>query len=153
MLLKASFEDIFNVEGKDYDEIISKLRPENDNTYLEQKNYIIKNIVIPQLKNNKYYEALNSMRKIYKTDNTNVLSNICKIGDLNYNQLEEKLSVIPNLVMKMSSNSPYVCILTDKMEEVKKVCKEYGIAMKTYTINNNGIEEIEVIEKYKRNVV
>ena len=152
-LLKANFEDMFNVEGKDYDEIITKLRPDNDNTYSKQKRYIIKNIVIPQLKNNKYSEFFNSMRKIYKTDNTNVLSNICKIGNLNYNQLQDKLSKIPNLVMKMSSNSPYVCILTDQIEELKKVCKEHDIQMKIYTINNCGIEEIEVIEKYKRNVV
>lgn len=73
------------------------------------------------------------------------LSKNCKINNLKYESFCEIIENIGNTFVRISSNSPYIYIVTNELEKIKEKCREYGVYIKEYEIANKGIEIIERI--------
>lgn len=147
--MKASFNDIFENENIDKDEVVVNLRKRNDiNKFFYKKNKIIRNKIIPDLLENKYDSLIEEMKNFAMLDDSFVLSQKCRINDITYNELYNTIMDIPNTIMRVASNSPNVCLITDRVKEVKNICNKNNIGIRIYDINNTGIE---IIEKEEHN--
>ena len=145
-LINVNLDEIFERENIDKDELIVKLRKERDRKEgLKNKENIIKEIMIRDLKNNKYKAFINGMKMFSKEDDSVALSKNCKINNLRYESFCEIIENIGNTFVRISSNSPYIYIITNELEKIKEKCREYGIYIKEYEISNKGIEIIERI--------
>ena len=71
------------------------------------------------------------------------LSKDYKVNNLEYYKFCEMMENIENTFVRISSNSPYIYIVTNELAKVKEKCKEYGIIINEYQIDNNGIEILE----------
>lgn len=142
--IKASFENIFENQNIDKDEVVVNLRKKNDvNRYFRVKNKIIRNKIIPDLKNEDYSSLIEQMKEFSMFDDSFVLSQKCKINKITYEDFYNCVKDIPNLIMRVASNYPNVCLITNDVEKVKNICKKYKIDFSIYDINNSGIEIIE----------
>lgn len=143
-VVKATFGDIFNDKNVDKDDLIVNLRKENDiNRYYNIKDNIIRNKIIPDLKKDEYISLFKEVKEFAKFDDSNILSKICKINGISYNKFYNMIKNIPNLIFRVSSNSPYVCIITDCIKGIKEICDDNNIDLNIYDVNNKGIEVIE----------
>lgn len=144
-LVNAKTDEIFETENMNKDEIIIKLRKDRDRKKgIKNKKNIIENIVIKDLKNNKYKTFIKEMKKFSKEDDSVALSQKYKINKLQYKEFCEIVENIGNTFVRISSNSPYIYIVTDSLEKIKEACQKYDIDIKKYKIDNKGIEIIEV---------
>lgn len=144
--MKSSFENIFENENADKDELVVNLRKNNDvNKYFREKNKIIRNKIIPDLKKDDYSSLIKQMKKFSMFDDSFVLSQKCKINNITYEDFYSSVKDIPNLIMRVASNSPNVCLITNDVEKVKNICEKYKIDFSIYDINNSGIEIIEEV--------
>ena len=81
--IKASFENIFENQNIDKDEVVVNLRKKNDvNRYFRVKNKIIRNKIIPDLKNEDYSSLIEQMKEFSMFDDSFVLSQKCKINKI-----------------------------------------------------------------------
>lgn len=145
-LINVNLDEIFERENIDKDELIVKLRKQRDiKEGLKDKENIIREIIIKNLKNNKYKAFINEMKMFSKKDDSVALSKNCKINNLKYESFCEIIENIGNTFVRISSNSPYIYIVTNELEKIKEKCSEFGIYIKEYKIANNGIEIIERI--------
>lgn len=143
--INAEFNEVFENENIDKDEIVVNLRKDRDKKQgIKNKKYIIENMIIKDLKNNKYNAFIRGMKKFSKEDDSVALSKKCKINKLKYEEFCEIIENIGNTFVRISSNSPYIYIATDSIEKIKQVCQKYDINIKQYEINNQGIQIIEV---------
>lgn len=134
----------FNVQDTDKDDWVASYRKANDiNNYSERKEKIIKEIIIPDLIQDKYDSFIEEMKVFALSDDSFAVSQKCKINDFTYNEFNKIIMNIPNLVMRISNNSPNICIITDKIVDLKKICEAYKIDFKIYDVNNSGIKVIE----------
>ena len=145
ILMKSVIGDVFNLEDDKRDETIIQLRKENDNNYFEQKNRIIRNEIIPELKLNNYRILADKMRKFALEDDTNFMIKNCKIGRIKYEELYQDIKDIPNLIMGVSGNAPLAYVISDKWERVLEICKKYDINASVYEIQNDGASIIEEV--------
>lgn len=145
--LKASFENIFEMENVDKDELVVNLRKNNDiNKYFGEKDKIIRNKIIPDLKNEDYSSLIEQMRKFSMLDDSLVLARRCKINNITYEDFYNAVRDIPILIMRVASNSPNVCLITNNVEKVKNTCEKNKISFLIYDINNSGIEIVEEVK-------
>lgn len=72
------------------------------------------------------------------------MSKRCKINNLQYDEFCEIIENIGNTFVRISSNSPYIYVITDSFTKIKEVCEKYDINVKKYKIDNTGIEINEV---------
>ena len=110
---------------------------------IQQKKNIIKNLIIKDLLNNKYKSFVDMMNRFSKEDDSVALSKDYKVNNLEYYKFCEMMENIENTFVRISSNSPYIYIVTNELAKVKEKCKEYGIIINEYQIDNNGIEILE----------
>lgn len=144
-LVKVEYNDIFNNENIDKDEIVVRLRKNRDKKQgLRNKENIIKNIIIKDLKNNSYKSFIQAMKTFSKEDDSVALSKDYKINGLIYENFCKVIENIGNTFVRISSNSPYIYIVTDSIKEIKKVCHNYKINIKQYQVDNDGIQIFEV---------
>lgn len=143
-LINAKFDDIFSDKNMDKDEIVVKLRKNRDKqSGIKDKETIIKNIMIKDLKDNRYKAFIEGMKKFSKEDDSVALSERCRISNLRYEEFCEIIESIGNTFVRISSNSPYIYIVSDSLKEIKEVCQKYNIAIKQYKIDNQGIQIIK----------
>lgn len=144
--IKARFENIFENQNEDKDELVVNLRKKNDvNKYFREKDKIIRNEIIPDLKNQDYSSLIEQMKKFSMFDDSFILSQKCKINNIKYEDFYNYVKDIPNLIMRVASNSPNICLITNEVEKVKNICEKYKIDFSIYDINNSGIEIIEEV--------
>ena len=129
-LINVNLDEIFERENIDKDKLIVKLRKQRD---------------IKEGLKNKYKAFINGMKMFSKEDDSVALSKNCKINNLRYESFCEIIENIGNTFVRISSNSPYIYIVTNELEKIKEKCREYGIYIKEYEIANKGIEIIERI--------
>lgn len=143
-VVSANINEIFKEKNIDKDELIVKLRKEKDRKEgIRNKEDIINTLIIKDLINDKYNTFVNMMKKFSKEDDSVALSKNCKVNNLDYYKFCEMLEKIENTFVRLSSNSPYIYIVTSELERVKEKCKAYGIVINEYQIDNNGMEIIE----------
>lgn len=144
--IKARFENIFENQNEDKDELVVNLRKKNDvNKYFREKDKIIRIEIIPDLKNQDYSSLIEQMKKFSMFDDSFILSQKCKINNIKYEDFYNYVKDIPNLIMRVASNSPNICLITNEVEKVKNICEKYKIDFSIYDINNSGIEIIEEV--------
>lgn len=143
-VVRANLDKIFEKNNIDKDELIVKLRKEKDERDgMKNKENIIKNLIIKDLLNNKYKSFVDMMNRFSKEDDSVALSKDYKVNNLEYYKFCEMMENIENTFVRISSNSPYIYIVTNELAKVKEKCKEYGIIINEYQIDNNGIEILE----------
>lgn len=143
-VLNAQFDDIFEENNIDKDEVIVRMRKERDRIQgINNKEKIIKKIIIQDLKRNKYRAFINGMKKFSREDDSVALSKKCNINGIPYNEFCENIEKIGNTFVRISSNSPYIYIVSNDMEKIKEVCLNNDIVLKEYEIDNYGIQVIE----------
>ena len=144
-VIKVVINDVFEMENLNTDEIVVNLRKNRDSEQgIRNKEKLIKNVMIKDLKENKYKSFIEGMKKFSKEDDSVAMSKRCKINHLQYNEFCEIIENIGNTFVRISSNSPYIYVITDCFTKIKKVCEEYNINVKKYKIDNSGIEINEV---------
>ena len=143
-VVRANLDKIFEKNNIDKDELIVKLRKEKDERDgMKNKENIIKNLIRKDLLNNKYKSFVDMMNRFSKEDDSVALSKDYKVNNLEYYKFCEMMENIENTFVRISSNSPYIYIVTNELAKVKEKCKEYGIIINEYQIDNNGIEILE----------
>lgn len=145
-LINVNLDEIFERENIDKDELIVKIRKQRDiEEGLKNKENIIRDVIIKNLKDNKYKAFIDGMKMFSREDDSVALSQNCKINNIKYESFCEMIEDIGNTFVRISSNSPYVYIVTNELEKIKEKCREYGVYIKEYEIANKGIEIIERI--------
>ncbi len=143
-LINAEFDDIFCDKNVDKDKVVVKLRKNRDRENgIKDKEAIIKNVMIKDLRDNKYKAFIQGMKKFSREDDSVALSERCRISNLRYEEFCEIIESIGNTFVRISSNSPYIYIVSDSLKEIKKECQKYNINIKQYKINNQGIQIFE----------
>lgn len=143
-IIKAQFDDIFEEKNIDKDEVIVRMRKERDRIQgINNKEEIIRKIMIEDLKKNKYRAFINGMKKFSREDDSVVLSKRCNINGIPYNEFCENIEKIRNTFVRISSNSPYIYIVSSDMKKIKEECLKNDISLKEYEIDNYGIQVIE----------
>ena len=84
------------------------------------------------------------MKTFSKEDDSVALSKNYKINGLKYEDFCEIIEDIGNTFVRISSNSPYIYIVTDSIKKIKKICQNYKIDIKQYQVDNNGMQIFEV---------
>lgn len=90
-------------------------------------------------------EQIGELTEVPREDDSVALSKNCKINNLRYESFCEIIENIGNTFVRISSNSPYIYIVTNELKKIKEKCREFGIYIKEYEIANKGIEIIERI--------
>ena len=123
----------------DNDKVIVKLRKQQ--VSIKNKKQIIESI-INDLKNNNYASFFEGMKMFSKSDDSIAISKMCKVNDLRYTDLCEIIEEISDSIVRISSNAPYLYVLTTDFINVKKICRKNKIEIKKYKIDNEGIKVV-----------
>ncbi len=142
-LIRAEMDEIFGTENNDKDKIVVKLRKERYKQLgIKNKEEIIRNTVIKDLKNNDYKSFVDAMKKNSKNDDSSAMTEKCKIRDFRYNEFCKLVENIGNTFVRISSNSSNIYVITDSFLEIREICNKYNIEINEYKVNNEGIKII-----------
>lgn len=146
MIIKGDYYNLYENNQEDKDKLIVNLRKNNDvnNYYLEKDNMIRKNI-IKDLKENNFTSFIKGMKEFSKKDDSRIISKQCKINKLTYDKLVNKIKGIDNTIIRISSNSPHIYIISCNIDDIINICEKYNIEFDIYCIENDGIKIIERI--------
>ena len=139
-IIKMTYDNLPLEDSIDMDDYIVNLRKQND----ERKDFLkkdstIKYEIIPSLKRNNYKLFIKNMNTFSSLDDSHILTTMVKINNMTYNDFRKKIDSVEDTIVRISSNSPYLYILSSNIGKIKKICKENDINMSIYKVNNTGI--------------
>lgn len=145
-LIRADFGELSNNENEDKDICNDSIIKKNyTNNFYSEKEKIIRNEIIPDLMKNQYESLKKNMKKFAKLDSSCILAQNCMVKDFTYEELSKMIESVANSIIRVCSNSPFVCVITDNTKKIKEICDKFDIEMVIYDIDNEGMEIVESI--------